>query len=289
MLNKDITGSLLKTGAFLAIAGAGVYFGKDQMASGAPADAPEHPALSVSAAVPEAFDLPEVTRSAALSLSTAPLIREDPIDLLAGAAISPMAEPFDASGQTDAAVVATPIASIQTTVAALTPQSHGDHEAHGAHDGHSAHHGHSHEHGAHDHPHEAAAHPAADVPACVADLQLIAERARITFSAGSTLVTSEGRDRALVMAALAEACPQAHVTILGFTDPSGTEELNLRISTERAENVLNLIRANGYALDRIVARSHVLDHINGATCPHFDVVDRRVEFIVTPINPVIDG
>ena len=125
-------------------------------------------------------------------------------------------------------------------------------------------------------------HAAVETPAtvtpCVAELQMMASRARIYFGRGSSSLNSSARDHALLVAQMAEDCPEAQVKVLGFSDPTGTEEANISMSWKRANNVIALIGANGFDTHRFSALSH--QEVHGPECTHFDIVDRRVEFEV---------
>lgn len=121
--------------------------------------------------------------------------------------------------------------------------------------------------------------------ACVRDLANVASRTRLYFGAGQTGLSFEARAQALIVARLAKDCPQASISVVGFTDPSGDPDVNLQISWDRANSVLSMLRANGHPIDRFSAHSH--NAVHGPDCKHYDVVDRRVEFEIfeTPQEP----
>lgn len=129
------------------------------------------------------------------------------------------------------------------------------------------------DHADHDHAPET---DLATLAPCVAELSMVAGRARIYFGANGTSLDSGARETALLLAKLAKDCPEAEITVVGFADPRGDEEANIRVSWQRARNVINLIGANGYSVDSFVAKSH--QEVHGPECTHFDIVDRRVEF-----------
>lgn len=122
--------------------------------------------------------------------------------------------------------------------------------------------------------------PAADpnASACVAELQTIAGRTRIYFDSGATTVAPRDRASIYQMGALAQRCPEAQIIIDGFTDPKGDPNENLLLSWKRANNVLGVIREAGFDTMQFTTHSHMDNHPD--YCIHYDVVDRRVEFVV---------
>lgn len=118
--------------------------------------------------------------------------------------------------------------------------------------------------------------------ACVAELRTIANRTRIYFDSGSTKVSPRDQAAVYQMGALAQRCPEAQIVIDGFTDPKGDPNENLLLSWKRANNVLGVIREAGFNTMQFTTHSHMDNH--PAHCTHYDVVDRRVEFVVTQ-NP----
>lgn len=121
--------------------------------------------------------------------------------------------------------------------------------------------------------------PAASSIPCVAELQTIAARTTIYFDTNSAALDLRSREAAYFVAAQIAACPQASITILGFTDPIGDPEANLALSWRRANNVRKAIAEAGFDTAQVAAQSHMQDHPEN--CVHFDVVDRRVEFVVS--------
>lgn len=82
-----------------------------------------------------------------------------------------------------------------------------------------------------------------------------------------------------------EEPPSTEITILGHTDSLGSETFNLQLSIERAEAVMEYLRARGLPLTRMSADGH------GEGEPIADNRDeqgrslnRRVEIIVRPIH-----
>lgn len=116
---------------------------------------------------------------------------------------------------------------------------------------------------------------------CVADLAMVADRARVNFQSASATLSRNAQEGVLVLASLAQNCPQAQIIIEGFADPIGNSAYNLSLSWRRANAVMSTIKAAGFSTENFKVYSHLTDH-DDAVCKHFDVVDRRVEFIVVP-------
>ena len=119
--------------------------------------------------------------------------------------------------------------------------------------------------------------------ACVAELQLIADRAQVYFASASSVVNNAGISAARLIAAKAQSCPEAEVQIIGFTDPGGSKEMNLKLSWQRANAIYRTIQETGFAMDGIRVSSHMEDHPD--ECLHYDGVDRRVLFSVSEKQP----
>lgn len=123
------------------------------------------------------------------------------------------------------------------------------------------------------------AHQGRSEIACVAELQLIASRAHIYFDAGSSRLDKRGISSARMIAAKAQSCPEAHIAILGFTDPGGSKEINRKISWNRANSVFHSIKEAGFSIESLEVDSHMEDH--PGSCVHYEGVDRRVVFAVS--------
>lgn len=114
--------------------------------------------------------------------------------------------------------------------------------------------------------------------ACIAELQLIASYTQVYFDKGSSRLDDRGASAARQIAAKAQSCPEAQVSIIGFTDPGGAKEVNQRISWSRANSVFRSIQDAGFSMQSIEVSSHMEDHPD--YCVHFEGIDRRVVFDV---------
>lgn len=125
--------------------------------------------------------------------------------------------------------------------------------------------------------------PVASIPTpeeCLADLQAIQDDgAKINFEPGSTNVASDSLDLLDQMAEVLKECPNLALEIGGHTDSQGREEMNLNLSQQRAQAILNELR-----LRRVLTRTFVAQGY-GESQPIADngteegrEANRRIEF-----------
>ncbi|CUH78266.1 OmpA family protein [Tropicibacter naphthalenivorans] len=202
------------------------------------------------AAAPETFEEPAVSAQDILAALKSDLPLNEALDLpepIVVATADPVAEPLiAAAAEPTPAPVAQPIAEPE-------------------HD---------------DHAHMDMPMPDPTLTPCVAELQTIADRSRIYFGPNSTELTPLATSVALQMAAAVQSCPEAKITLMGFADPLGSTESNRLVSLRRAQAVVAVIKAAGFETETFNTVSHLTeDHPD--FCQHYDVIDRRVEFVVT--------
>lgn len=118
---------------------------------------------------------------------------------------------------------------------------------------------------------------------CVNEIATVADRTTIYFNSSSSELDKRSREAAFLIASLAQKCPEARIKIEGFTDPIGDPAVNLALSWKRANTVLRTIKSGGFSDKAFTVMSHMQDH-KDEICPHWDVVDRRVEFVITQAN-----
>jgi outer membrane protein OmpA-like peptidoglycan-associated protein/opacity protein-like surface antigen len=78
----------------------------------------------------------------------------------------------------------------------------------------------------------------------------------VTFKLGSAELTADSADQLDRVAASLAAWPEVRVEVAGYTDSSGPQELNRRLSQERAESVRSYLVARGIDPERIVATGY---------------------------------
>jgi peptidoglycan-binding protein ArfA len=79
-----------------------------------------------------------------------------------------------------------------------------------------------------------------------------------------------------------KACPNAHATLNGYTDNSGTEGINIPLTSQRANTVADFLVAHGVARDHLVVKG--LGSINPVASndtPDGRAKNRRVEIVVS--------
>jgi len=82
--------------------------------------------------------------------------------------------------------------------------------------------------------------PVASLPTpqeCVDDITALLAKKKITFEPGSTNIDGDGKSTISKIAEVLKTCPDTKIEIGGHTDSQGSEELNARISRERAQAV----------------------------------------------------
>ena len=109
------------------------------------------------------------------------------------------------------------------------------------------------------------------------------------FSAGGSQVRKDMRDRLKILSELLKKYPDHKVVIEGHTDSVGSDESNLKISTERAQNFLRYLADNeGIPLERLSSVGYgesrpIASNINEEGRRQ----NRRVDIIIltTPVSP----
>jgi peptidoglycan-binding protein ArfA len=104
----------------------------------------------------------------------------------------------------------------------------------------------------------------------------------VTFAAdGFSLTPADDQILSQVSDKL-KACPNAHTTINGYTDNTGTEGINIPLSTQRGNTVADFLVAHGVARDHLVV--HGMGSINPVASndtPDGRAKNRRVEIVVS--------
>lgn len=85
---------------------------------------------------------------------------------------------------------------------------------------------------------------------CVSKIQAINAANKITFDPGSTRIASSALDTVEKIADVLRNCPDLPLQISGYTDSQGGEDMNKRLSQQRADAVLDALR-----LRRVPTRS----------------------------------
>jgi len=79
-----------------------------------------------------------------------------------------------------------------------------------------------------------------------------------------------------------KACPSAHATINGYTDNSGTEAINIPLSSQRAGTVADYLAGRGVARDHLVVKGlGSVDPVASNDTTEGRAKNRRVEIVVS--------
>ncbi|HEY2447060.1 MAG TPA: OmpA family protein [Rhizomicrobium sp.] len=108
-------------------------------------------------------------------------------------------------------------------------------------------------------------------------------RADMLFEGGPTLVSQKGRDILDGISRSAQKFDSTQIVVNGFTDTTGTEAQNLKISQERAEAVAKALADAGLDPHRVAAKGfgdEILKIPTGANVS--EPKNRRIEVRITP-------
>ena len=133
---------------------------------------------------------------------------------------------------------------------------------------------------------EEALDPTSEIPTadeCVARLNAVLSAQQISFEPGSATVDSEGLEIIERLAEILRDCQHVTMEIAGHTDSQGRESMNLRLSQERANAVLNALLARRVLTSNLSAKGY------GEAVPVADndteegrEANRRIEFTLVP-------
>lgn len=91
---------------------------------------------------------------------------------------------------------------------------------------------------------------------CISSVYDAQKSQKISFQPGSEQVTSETVPVLNAIAEVLADCPRALIEIAGHTDSQGREEMNLRLSSKRAREVLDQLAFRGAWLGNLTARGY---------------------------------
>ena len=124
---------------------------------------------------------------------------------------------------------------------------------------------------------------------CSAEITAAQQEDRILFAPSSASLDASSAGPLDEIARILATCPNAQVSIEGYTDSSGGEDMNRRISQLRADAVLDALLSRGVFLDRMSATGY------GEASPIADngtaegrEANRRIEFRLSTSEPDVD-
>ena len=118
-----------------------------------------------------------------------------------------------------------------------------------------------------------------NVAPCVRDLQRLALGTTLYFELSSIILTVDQLEKARSIGQALTDCPEAALQLWGHADGSGNDLENMKLSRDRAQNLLAAFSAMGFDTERMDAVA--FGATRSAEAGDFSK-DRRVEFRVIP-------
>ena len=120
---------------------------------------------------------------------------------------------------------------------------------------------------------------------CKEDLQALTARAFVYFPSGGLTAEEAGLEQARLIGTVAEGCSGVGILVTGHSDPSGDPAVNLRLSQQRAELIIQRISASGVDTSSFVPQGFGDRRPSTVVGPNSRAYyDRRVEFSVVDLE-----
>ena len=114
---------------------------------------------------------------------------------------------------------------------------------------------------------------------CVAQIGVVTEARKITFDPGSTTLTQDTQPILDDVAEILRLCADLRLEIAGYTDSQGRDEMNLSLSQDRADAVLEALRSRRVPVGSFVAVGYGEDSpIADNETAEGREANRRIEF-----------
>jgi OOP family OmpA-OmpF porin len=105
---------------------------------------------------------------------------------------------------------------------------------------------------------------------------------RLTFDTGKDTLQASSQEQLNNVAAILKAYPNAHVKIGGYTDNTGGAAANLKLSDDRAKNVMAALVAGGIDSSRLEAKGYGEEHpVASNATEEGRAQNRRISLLVT--------
>jgi K(+)-stimulated pyrophosphate-energized sodium pump len=105
---------------------------------------------------------------------------------------------------------------------------------------------------------------------------------RLLFDTGSATLQPQSQDQLQSVAAILKAYPNVHMRIGGYTDNTGSPDANVRLSQDRANNVMAELVRLGISPDRLEAKGYGPDHpVADNSTEEGRAQNRRISMLVT--------
>jgi OOP family OmpA-OmpF porin len=134
--------------------------------------------------------------------------------------------------------------------------------------------------------------PVAALPSpeeCVERINAILESRKITFAPGSAEIDTDARETIDRIAEAMKECEEVAMEIGGHTDSQGREEMNERLSQNRADAVLSALLARRVLTSNLTARGYgEAEPIADNDTEEGREANRRIEFRLLPEGEATD-
>jgi len=105
---------------------------------------------------------------------------------------------------------------------------------------------------------------------------------RLTFDTGKDTLQASSQEQLDNVVAILKAYPNVHVKIGGYTDNTGNAAANLKLSDDRAKNVMTALVAGGIDQSRLEAKGYGEDHpVASNATEEGRAQNRRISLLVT--------
>ncbi|BBZ02838.1 peptidoglycan-binding protein ArfA [Mycolicibacterium chitae] len=123
--------------------------------------------------------------------------------------------------------------------------------------------------------------PGGDCATLQSDITALID-APINFETDGATLTSGSEQMLSRVAEKITACPEARISVDGYTDNSGNDAINIPLSANRAKSVAEFLISQGVAADLVTSRGHgSANPIAGNDTPAGKAQNRRVEITVS--------
>lgn len=124
--------------------------------------------------------------------------------------------------------------------------------------------------------------PPVAVTRCQSAVDTLFQGKTIGFASGGTVVAAESGPLVNTLAESLRSCDQVIVEVAGHTDAQGDASVNLRLSEERANSVVQALVAAGVPGDRLIPKGYGETRpVDPANSEAAHARNRRIEFQVT--------
>lgn len=125
---------------------------------------------------------------------------------------------------------------------------------------------------------------------CIAQINLVTEDRKITFDPGSATLTTGTLPVMDDIAEILRQCVDIEIEIAGYTDSQGSEEMNARLSQNRAEAVVSALRMRRLITSSYTAKGYgEADPIADNDTEEGREANRRIEFHLVQPEPTEDA